>query len=103
MKKNHPLSVKINAVLHANLPGVLAEDIANKLGIHTFSLYRWKKELRDAGLIGDMTDKTNIKKTLEQAEELKRLRKENEDLKLENDVLKKLKEYGEARKKKPSK
>lgn len=103
MKKFHPLKVKINAVLQANLPGVLAEDIAKELGIHTFSLYRWKKELHDAGLIGDMTDKTNIKNKLEQAEELKRLRKENEDLKLENDILKKLKEYGEARKKKPLK
>lgn len=103
MKKGYPLKVKINAVLQANIPGVLAEDVAKELGIHTFSLYRWKKELRDAGLIGDMTDKANIKKTLEQTEELKRLRKENEALKLENDVLKKLKELGEARKKKPSK
>ena len=103
MKKFHPLKVKINAVLQANLPGVLAEDIAKELGIHTFSLYRWKKELRDAGFIGDMTDKTNIKKKLDQAEELKRLRKENDELKLENDILKKLKEVGEARKKKPLK
>jgi len=103
MKKFHPLKIKINAVLQANLPGVLAEDVAKELGIHTFSLYRWKKELRDAGLIGDMTDKTNIKNKLEQLDELKRLRKENEALKLENDILKKLKEYGEARKKKPSK
>ena len=103
MKKFHPLKVKINAVLQANLPGVLAEDVAKELGIHTFSLYRWKKELRDAGFIGDMTDKTNIKNKLKQSEELKQLRKENEALKLENDVLKKLKEYGEARKKKPLK
>ena len=103
MKQGHSLQVKINAVLQAELPGVLAEDVARKLGIHTFSLYRWKKELRDAGLIGDMTDKTNIKAKLDQLEELKRLRKENEALKLENDVLKKLKELGEARKKKPSK
>ena len=103
MKQGHSLQVKINAVLQAELPGVLAEDVARKLGIHTFSLYRWKKELRDAGLIGDMTDKANIKAKLDQLEELKRLRKENEALKLENDVLKKLKELGEARKKKPSK
>ena len=103
MKKFHPLKDKINAVLQANLPGVLAGDVAKELGVHTFSLYRWKKELRDAGFIGDMTDKANIQKKLDQAEELKRLRKENADLKLENDILKKLKEVGEARKKKPSK
>lgn len=103
MKKFHPLKVKINAVLQANLPGVLAEDIAKELGIHTFSLYRWKKELRDAGFLGDMTDKFNIKNKLEQREELKLLRKEIEDLKIENAVLKKQKEYGEARQKKPSK
>ena len=103
MKKFHPLKVKINAVLQANLPGVLAEDIAKELGIHTFSLYRWKKELRDAGFIGDMTDQSNIKNKLKQREELKLLRKEIEDLKIENAILKKQKEYGEARKKKPSK
>ena len=103
MKKFHPLKVKINAVLQANLPGVLAEDIAKELGIHTFSLYRWKKELRDAGFIGDMTDKSNIKNKLKQREELKLLRKEIEDLKIENAILKKQKEHGEARKKKPSK
>ena len=103
MKKFHPLKVKINAVLQANLPGVLAEDIAKELGIHTFSLYRWKKELRDTGFIGDMTDKSNIKNKLKQREELKLLRKEIEDLKIENAILKKQKEHGEARQKKPSK
>lgn len=103
MKKFHPLKVKINAVLQANLPGVLAKDIAKELGIHTFSLYRWKKELRDAGFIGDMTDKSNINNKLKQREELKLLHKEIEDLKIENAILKKQKEYGEARKKKPSK
>lgn len=103
MKKFHTLEEKIRAVKKASKPGVLTGDVAKEIGIHTFSLYRWKKELRDAGFIGDMTDKTNIKKNLDQAEELKQLRKENADLKLENDILKKLKEIGEARKKKPSK
>ena len=53
MKKrmNHGTEEKIWAVIEANQPGRLAEDVAKKVGIHTFSLYRWKKELRDAGLL----------------------------------------------------
>ena len=103
MKKIHTLEEKIRAVKKASKPDVLAGDVAKEIGIHTFSLYRWKKELRDKGLKGKMNNKSEIKNKLEIQKELKRLEKENKQLKMENDVLKKLQELDDARKKKSSK
>jgi transposase-like protein len=48
MRKNHSIDLKIKAVLKASKPGVTASEVAQEVGIHTFSLYRRKKELRDA-------------------------------------------------------
>ncbi len=53
MKKHYSIDIKIQAVLKAARPGVLAQEVADEIGIHTFSLYRWKKELRDAAHSGD--------------------------------------------------
>jgi transposase len=100
MKKIHTLEEKLRAIRKANKPGVLAKDVANEIGIHTFSLYRWKKELRDYGLNRKMNNKQNVKNKLEYLKALKRLEKENKQLKMENDVLKKLKELDDAQKKK---
>ena len=103
MKKFYTLEEKIRAVKKASKPGVLAEDVAKEIGIHTFSLYRWKKELRDIGLKGKMNNKNDIKNKLEIQKKLRRLEKENKQLKMENAVLKKLKELDDAQKKKSSK
>ena len=104
MRKQHTKQLKIKAVIKANQPGVLAADVAKELGIHTFSLYRWKKELRDKGwLMKIPDDMEDIKLKLDQEKELLALRKEVKQLRLENAVLKKQKEHGDARKKKPSK
>ena len=103
MTQKHSIDIKIKAVLKASKPGVLAADVAEEIGIHTFSLYRWKKELRDAGLLNKMPKKEDLEADLKYEAELKRLIKENETLRLENAVLKKAKELGEAKRKKPSK
>lgn len=103
MGKNHSIDLKIRAVLKASKPGILASEVAKEIGIHTFSLYRWKKELRDAGLLDNMPKKEDLEGDLKMLAELKKLRKENQQLKMENAVLKKQKELGEARKKKPLK
>lgn len=100
MKKIHTLEEKIRAVKKASKPGVLTGDVAKEIGIHTFSLYRWKKELRDIGLKGKMNNKGEIKNNLDIQKELKRLEKENKQLKMENAVLKKLKGLDDAQKKK---
>ena len=103
MTRKHSIDIKIKAVLKASRPGVLAEEVANEIGIHTFSLYRWKKELRGAGLLNKMPKKEELQTDLKQDSELKQLRKENEALRMENAILKKAKEFGEAKRKKPSK
>jgi transposase len=103
MRRNHSIDIKIHAVLKASRPGVLARDVADEIGIHTFSLYRWKKELRDAGLLDKMPDKIDFQTDLKLKNKLRQLEKENKQLKMENAVLKKLKEIGDAKRKKPSK
>jgi transposase-like protein len=103
MRKNHSIDLKIKAVLKASKPGITASDVAQEIGIHTFSLYRWKKELRDAGLLSKMPKKKDLEVDLELEERLRQLEKENQRLLMENAILKKLKEYGDAKRKKPSK
>lgn len=93
---------KIKAVLRANVTGVTAEEVASKIGIHTFSLYRWKKELRDLGVLVEMPKDTKVQPDADLERKLKALQKENEQLRMENAILKKLKEYGDAKRKKPS-
>ena len=103
MKKNHSIDLKINAVLKASKPGITASEVAQEIGIHTFSLYRWKKELRDAGLLNKMPKKRDLEADLELQAQLKQLKKDYKRLKMENAILKKLKELGDAKRKKPSK
>ncbi|MEJ2453755.1 MAG: transposase [Candidatus Thiodiazotropha sp.] len=93
----------MQAVLKASRPGVLAKDVADEVGIHSFSLYRWKKELRDAGLLDKMPEKSDFQTDLKLKNQLRQLEKENKQLKMENAVLKKLKEIGDAKRKKPLK
>ena len=83
MRKNHSIDLKIETVLKASRSGVTASKVADEMGVHIFSLYCWKKDLEI---------------DLELEEKLRQLRKANEHLRLENAVLKKLKEYGEAKK-----
>ena len=103
MKKFYTLNEKISAVKKANKAGVSAGDVAKEIGIHTFSLYRWKKELRDQGLNKEMNNINDLKNNREFKKALRKLEKENQQLKMENAVLKKLKELDDAQKKKSSK
>ncbi len=88
MKKHYSIDIKIQAVLKAARPGVLAQEVADEIGIHTFSLYRWKKELRDAGLLNKMPEKIDVQTDLKLQDQLERVQKENWQLKMENAVLK---------------
>jgi transposase-like protein len=103
MRKNHSVDIKIKAVLKASRAGITASEVAEELGIHTFSLCRWKKELRDAGLLNKMPKEKDLDTDLELEQKYRQLQKENEHLRMENAVLKILKEYGETKRKKPSK
>ena len=88
MRKNHAIDLKIKAVLKASLPGITAGEVAEEISIHTFFLYRWKKKLRDAGLLNKMPKEKDFDTDLEFEEKLSQLQKENERFRIESAVLK---------------
>jgi len=78
---------KATAVRLSKLPGVAVQDVAESLYIHPFMLSRWRKEAREGRIVAK-----GVKLDVEVAaelEELRRLKKEYERLKVEHDLLKK--------------
>jgi transposase len=63
------------------------EEVAREIGIPESALYRWRVELRGAPPPVDVTDNAALSPT--EKAELKRLRKENQRLRMERDILKK--------------
>jgi transposase len=63
------------------------EEVAKELGVPESALYRWRNELRGTAKPLTVVDSEALSPT-EQAE-LKRLRKENQRLRMERDILKK--------------
>ena len=84
-RKNYSKQFKIDAVKLITEQGYKVTEAARNLGIDHTMLRRWKKEL-EAGV--DNSFPGNGKMTAEQ-EELLRLRKEVEQLKMEKEILKK--------------
>ena len=65
--------------------GQSVTDVSQKIGIHIKTLYRWLDEYRK-----DPTDSFPGKGNLKPAdEELRRLKRENKELREENEILKK--------------
>lgn len=84
---------KATAVALTEMPGVLARHVAETLDIHEVMLYRWRMEMRRGEIV---TKKKSAQLDPEMKAELKRLRKmerEHEQLKLENEILKKFERY----------
>ncbi|WP_241087478.1 transposase [Candidatus Vondammii sp. HM_W22] len=98
MRKNHAIDLKIKAVLKASLPSITAGEVAEEIGVHTFSLYRWKKELRDAGLLNKTLKEKDFDTDLEFEEKLSQLQKENERFRIESAVLKSSKDMAKPKK-----
>jgi transposase len=94
----YPVDFKIKAVQLSLRDDVLSKDVAQALDIHPFMLSRWRKEYREGKfsskprynsnneLMAQLPNKKELSK-------IKRLQKENERLKLENDLLKKWQRY----------
>jgi transposase len=76
---------KLEAVQLSRQPGMTAAKAAADLGVPVGSLHRWRKELAESG--GEAF-RGNGRRTAEQ-EELARLRRENAELRMERDILKK--------------
>lgn len=60
------------------------EDLAKSLGVNTNQLYRWRERYQSA--VENPTQ--HVKETAEQAE-IRRLRRENEQLRMEREILEK--------------
>jgi len=84
-KKNYTPEFKMDAVRLITEQGYKTSEAARNLGIHPSVLNRWKQQLTSDGQKafpgkGHLTS---------EKEELKRLRKENQRLKMEREILKK--------------
>ena len=72
------------------IEGVKNNDVAEKLDIHPYMLFRWRKEYREGRVVIDKHQKlTNAKKEAKELSKLQRLEKENAQLKKELELLKK--------------
>lgn len=47
---------KATAVKLSNLPGVAIQDVAQSLYIHPFMLSRWRKQVREGGIVAKGSD-----------------------------------------------
>ena len=80
------------------------KHVAQVLDIHEIMLYRWRMEVRRGEIMSKKKSKS-VQLDPEMKAELKRLRKlerENEQLKLENEILKKFERYISEQRKKSS-
>lgn len=87
---------KAAAVRLSQLPGVHVKDVAETLYIHPFMLSRWRKQAREGtimtkGITVDPAVKAELK-------ELRRIKKQYEQLKMEHELLKKAIAFTSARK-----
>ena len=85
MRKMYDREFKLEAVRMASEPGVTASEVESRLGIGQGVVSRWKRELRNDGKQA-FPGKGHLKP---EAEELRQLKRENERLRRERDILKK--------------
>jgi transposase len=84
-RKKYTPEFKMDAVRLVTEQGYKASEAARNLGVNISTLNRWKKELAAEGT-NAFPGKGHLSP---EKEELKRLRKENQRLKMERDILKK--------------
>ena len=91
----YPDEYKIKAIQLADHPDILAKDVAEDLGIHPILLYRWRKEYREGKFKEDRRRKALKIETKKVAELLRiqQLERENQKLRIENELLKKTIEF----------
>jgi transposase len=94
----YPVDFKIKAVELSLRNDILSKDVAQALDIHPLMLSRWRKEYREGKFNkkqryqsnSELMSKVPNKKELNK---IKQLQKENDRLKMENDLLKKWQRY----------
>jgi len=85
-RKRYSPEFKAQAVELVKL-GKPATQVAEELGIGSSMLYRWVQQFSEPAPLG--SEGLRAEGAEAAADELRRLRRENADLKLENDILKK--------------
>ena len=93
--------LKLSAVEMSLIEGVKVGTVAKRLDIHPYMLSRWRKEYREGLIVADKRKKiTNRRKEAKELTQLQQLEKENAQLKMEVDLLKKWQRFlAEERKK----
>jgi len=86
-RKVYPPEFKREAVALTQLPNAVVEEVARNLGIPSGSLHRWIRAEKEKGALA-FPGQGKQALTAEQAE-IQRLRKENEQLRMEREILKK--------------
>ena len=91
----YPDEFKIRAVMLADQQDILAKDVADNLGIHPILLYRWRKEYREGKFRVDKRKKKVLIETKKVNEimRIQQLERENQRLRIENELLKKTIEF----------
>ena len=94
--RQYSLEFKLKAVQLSDEPGVLIKDVAESLCIHPFMLSRWRKQVRDGELAGELPAMEP-----QEAAELRRLREVEQQFKrlqMEHEILKKAIRFASERK-----
>ena len=78
---------KATAVRLSDLPGVAIQDVAESLYIHPFMLSRWRKQMREGGIMSKGVEVD--KEVAAELRELRRVKKAYDRLKIEHALLKK--------------
>jgi transposase len=88
-RRFHRISVefKLKAVLMSEQPGVQIKDVAESLCIHPFMLSKWRKQVRDGSLIGEVEQIPNH--AIGELQRLRELEVKYKRLEMEHDLLKK--------------
>lgn len=94
------LEFKLRAVLMSEQPGVQVKDVAQSLCIHPFMLSKWRKQVRDGVLAGDVPAIEPA--PVAELQKLRELERKYKQLQMEHDLLKKAIRFASDRKAKSS-
>lgn len=90
--KAYPESFRREAVRLADLPDRTAVDVAKELGIHVGQIYNWRTQFSKLSK-GQFKIVDGVDYSKQESDELRRLKKENAQLRKERDFLKKATAY----------
>lgn len=97
--QRYDLQFKRHAVVLANHPDIMTQDVAQALNIHPFMLSRWKKEMREGKLMGKDEVGEGSTDLIKANQRIRELEREVKRLEEENTVLKAAERFFSSKKK----